>query len=209
VTRRFALTFAAAIIAAAAPAALSAQSDAAHLVIYAGYTSATLHGDSVPGPTHTPGFALGVALTKPMSARFAFQPELQFIQKGDDETDSYRGGTFTMHIRLSYLELPLLVRVTGGDLGGITPYLVAGPQIAVKAGCSIVVTGLAGNYTCANLPAAESMDWGAVAGAGLDFSVAGRPLTLSARHDWGLKDAFKDNIAKTRTASVVLGWRIW
>jgi len=31
---------------------------------------------------------------------------------------------------------------------------------------------------------------------------------FGARYDWGLRDAFKDNLAKTRTLAILLGWRL-
>jgi hypothetical protein len=36
----------------------------------------------------------------------------------------------------------------------------------------------------------------------------GYAASISARYDWGLKDAFRDNQAKTRTFSMLLGWRV-
>jgi hypothetical protein len=178
------------------------------LTVYAGYTWATLKGDSVPGPTHRFGVIAGASVTWQLAGRFAFQPELQFVQKGDDQVSTYQGGTYTTRIRLNYVEVPLLVRVSGDAIRGITPYVVGGPQFAFKAGCGVDVTGLPGSYTCDDLPAVESSDWGVVVGGGADFTVAGRALTLSARYDRGLKDAFADNEAKTETVVVMLGWRL-
>jgi hypothetical protein len=36
----------------------------------------------------------------------------------------------------------------------------------------------------------------------------GQFISLSARYDWGLRNAFKDNIAKTRTFVALIGWRV-
>jgi outer membrane protein with beta-barrel domain len=185
-----------------------AQSGRTGVTIYGGLTVATLHGDSVPGPLHTGGFAAGAALTWPVANHVAVQPELQYVQKGDDETDSFIGGVFTMHIRLNYIELPVLLRLSGDPIRGVTPFLIGGPEVAFKASCSIDVKGRSGNYTCADLPPAESTDWGAVAGGGLEVPIMGRSFSIGARYDWGLRDAFKDNQAKTRTLSLLLGWRV-
>ena len=189
--------------------AAHAQLDRAAVTIYGGITLATLHGDSVPGPLHTSGFVGGAAFTWPIARYVAVQPELQFVQKGDDETDTFSGGVFTEHIRLNYIEVPVLLRISSESEHGVTPFLVGGPEVAFKASCSIDVKGLPGtrNYTCADLPPAESTDWGVVAGGGMDVGVMGHALSVSARYDWGLRDAFKNNVAKTRTFVVLLGWR--
>ncbi len=73
--------------------------------------------------------------------------------------------------------------------GGITPYLLAGPEIAVKAGSDVVVGGQAGNYTC----------------AGIDFRIGKRRYTMSARYDYGVRNVVKNNDAKNRTFGVVAG----
>jgi DNA-binding transcriptional MocR family regulator len=70
------------------------------------------------------------------------------------------------------------------------------------------VRGLAGSYSCNNLPERESLDYGAMAGGGVDFAIGGRTFTLSARYDWGVKDAFSNNDAKNRALSVLLGIRL-
>jgi hypothetical protein len=191
-----------------ASASANAQINQASITIYGGLTVATLHGDSVPGPLHTSGFVGGAAVAWPLTNHVSLQPELQFVQKGDDETDTFSGGIFSEHIRLNYVEVPVLLRLSASSERGVTPFFVGGPQIAFKTSCSIDVHGLPGNYTCADLPHAESMDWGVIAGVGTDVAVMGHALSLSARYDWGLRDAFKDNQAKTRTLVVLLGWRV-
>jgi hypothetical protein len=189
-------------------ATAGAQMERPGFTVYGGFTSATLHGDSVPGPMHTGGFVVGAALAWRVANHVALQPELQYVQKGDDETDSFSGGVFSEHIRLNYIEVPVLLRISGDAIRGVTPYLIGGPQMSFKASCSIDVKGLPGNYTCRDLPPAESTDWGAVVGGGLDVPVMGYAVSIGARYDWGLKDAFKDNQAKTRTFSLLLGWRV-
>lgn len=170
-----------------------------------GSSWSTLHGADVPGPSHAWGLALGGFARVRLVGRFAIQPELQFIQKGDNQVDIAGTQTFTEAIRLSYVEVPVLLRVRAGTMGGFTPYLVAGPAVAFRAGCSVDVRGLAGTYTCANLPEAESVDYGAIAGGGLDVTIGARTCTLSGRYEWGAKNAFRRNEAKNRALSLLLG----
>ena len=193
----------------AAAGSAGAQVERTGVTIYGGLTRATLHGDSVPGPLHTFGFVGGAAVSWRVANHVVLQPELQFVQKGDDETDSFSGGVLSEHIRLNYVEVPVLLRVSGTEIHGVTPFLIGGPQVAFKASCSIDVKGVSGNYTCADLPPIESTEFGVVAGGGVDAPIMGHAVSVSARYDWGLRDAFKDNLAKTRTLAVLLGWRIW
>ena len=95
------------------------------------------------------------------------------MQKGDDETDVFRGGVYTEHIRLNYVEMPVLLRISSDAIAGVIPFVIAGPQLAIKASCAIDVRGLPGHYTCADLPPAESTDWGAVAGGGVELPCHG------------------------------------
>lgn len=174
--------------------------------VYVGGSSATIHGDSVPGPTHLPGFVIGASAQVGAGRRVSLQPELQFVQKGDNEVDEFGGSAFTTRIRLSYVEVPVLLRVTGDAMGPrLRPFVVAGPAIAFKVGCGVTVTGLPGNYTCSDLPPAESVDFGAIVGGGVDFPLFRRRHTLQVRYDLGLVNAFKNNDAKNRALTVVFG----
>ncbi len=197
-----------ALVIAAAPAATSAQGAASHatLGIYGGYVRSSLNGPDVPGPLHKNGFVGGVSLQWNVASRFAFQPEVQFIQKGNREVVQYSGGEYGMRIRLNYVEVPLLARVSGPLMGGkITPFLIGGPELAFRAGCGVTVYGLPGSYVCDDLPQAESVDYGLIGGGGLDVLLAGRHFAISARYDQGLKDVFKGNDPKNRALSIVLG----
>ncbi|MGH7617915.1 MAG: hypothetical protein ACREPM_11850 [Gemmatimonadaceae bacterium] len=55
----------------------------------------------------------------------------------------------------------------------------------------------------------ESTDWGVIAGGGIELPFLRHAISLGARYDWGLRDAFKNNLAKNRTFSMLVGWRIW
>jgi hypothetical protein len=174
--------------------------------IWAGMTAATIRGSDASGPTNIAGFSAGVFSQLRLSSHFALQPEVQYTQKGSDEVaQDNSGNTYSMHIRVSYVEVPVLLRAEASPMGPFTPFAVLGPEVAFKTGCSLVLTGLAGNYTCASLPAAESVDYGGIAGAGVAFRVAGRTYGLSARYDVGVANAFANNEAKNRAFSVLLG----
>src|SRR5436309_289723 len=116
------------VCAAFLPSTLAAQSGSASaplsLGVYAGSTYSSLHGDSVPGPQHIYGFIGGVFIDWPFAHYLAFQPEVHYTQKGSDAFDvGPGGGTFKMHIRMNYLEIPALLRLNADAMaGGLRPF---------------------------------------------------------------------------------------
>ena len=206
--RRIALSLLSAAVTFIAPPPARAQGTGAHLPIgiWAGVTSATIRGSDATGPTDIAGFSAGVFTQWRLAPHWALQPEVQYTQKGSDEVAlANGGGAYSMHIRVSYVEVPVLLRAEASPLGAFTPFAVLGPEVAFKTGCGLVLTGLPGNYTCASLPAAESVDYGGIVGAGVAFKIAGRTYGLSARFDAGVANAFAKNDAKNRAFTVLLG----
>jgi outer membrane protein with beta-barrel domain len=178
--------------------------------LYGGWDRTSLHGPDVPGSLHTSGALGGVYGQWRFGSRFAFQPEVQFVQKGTRELESLsQGGQFATKIRLNYVEIPLLIRASGSTMAGhFTPYLLAGPEIAFKAGCNLKVFGLAGSYTCDDLPKAESYDYGVIGGGGVDVALGRQKFTVSARYDHGLYDVFEGNDPQNRAVTVLVGWAL-
>jgi hypothetical protein len=201
-----------ALLLLAAPPVLLAQAGRKHLAVgvYGGWDRTSLHGPDIPGPLHTNGALGGAFLQWRLVSHLDFQPEIQFVQKGNREVDNQGGGVFALRIRLNYVEIPLLVRVSGPVLGGrITPFLLGGPEVAFKAGCRLKTFGLTGTFTCADLPKAKSYDYGVIGGAGVDVGVGRAHFALSARYDHGLLDVFEGNDPQNRAISVVLGVSLW
>src|SRR5579862_7091720 len=165
----------------AGPCAAGAQAAGRTYGIYAGYSNATMRGDSVPGPLSKNGFQAGAFLVLPAGERLAIQTELMFAQKGVTTIDARSTGVVSTDISASYVELAELLRLNAGQWGGVSPYLLAGPEFALKAGCSVVAGGVAGNYTCADVGSVggatngvQSSDFGGIVGAGFDFRMGAR-----------------------------------
>lgn len=210
--RTLALSLAAGTALALAPALLPAQAATGmnSLGVYGGWSRTDLHGPEIPGPLHTNGGLGGAYVQWRINNHFDIQPEVQYVQKGNRELDSYWGGNFALRIRLSYVEIPVLVRARGSTYAGrFTPYLLAGPEVAFKTGCSLDVFDLPGNYTCSDLPASKSVDYGIIGGGGVDVGLGGRQFTVSVRYDQGLADAFTSGDPKNRALTVIVGVPLW
>ena len=85
---------------------LSAKSQAPQFGLTAGGTF-SYYRTGVDGHSEassmTPGFSAGAIVNFPLGKSFVFQPSLQFLQKGGQESNG--GATLRMHI--NYLDLPL------------------------------------------------------------------------------------------------------
>lgn len=120
--------------------------------VHAGTSFSTLQfkGDDGDGGTESEkfntqtGFMVGISYRKALGSKFAFQPELNFMQKGGQknmtvdlggETGSYDVDT---KITLNYLELPLYFLYTGGKTSGF--YAGAGPAFSVALSGKIKAT---------------------------------------------------------------------
>jgi hypothetical protein len=199
--------------ASAIPGCAHAQGERPAFGVYAGFSNSTMKGDSVPGPLSKNGFLGGAFLTWPLGDNVAVQPEIVFAPKGVTTLDARPSGIVSTDIRVNYVEVPILLRWSGPQMiGSISPYLLAGPQIAVRAGCTVVAGGVSGHYTCADIGSVgtisngvESTDFGAIAGAGIDFRIGARRYTASARYDYGMHNVVKNNDAKNRTFGIVAG----
>jgi Outer membrane protein beta-barrel domain len=76
------------------------------------------------------GFTFGLFYRKDFGGKFAFQPEINFIQRGGKYTETIEGDGETMDmdidLNLNYLEVPLYFLYNGGKKSGI--YAGLGPS---------------------------------------------------------------------------------
>lgn len=134
------------------------------------------------------GFVVGLELASPIAKGIAFTPQLLYAQKGFGAKDET--GTFRM--RISYIEVPVLVRADIGT-GRTRPFVFGGAHMAFKVGCSVSAETDTGSAS-ADCEAAfggdklKSTDVGVTVGAGVKF----RHFSLSARYDVGFSNIAVD-----------------
>jgi hypothetical protein len=127
------------------------------------------------------GVLFGGFVTVPMTDRWAFQPELQFVVKGFHLTEAASGGTVTASIR--YLEFPVLARYRTA-IGAQTVHLFVGPTFAVKAGTSAQLDAPSQTVDENIDSAVRTFDAGIALGAAVDY----QRYFLEARYTQGLRD---------------------
>ncbi|MBV9494091.1 MAG: PorT family protein [Acidobacteria bacterium] len=156
------------------------------------------------------GLVAGVGIVKPLAPTWSLQPELTYSMKG--AKGSGDGATITL--KLSYLELPLLVRYDLPTQSGVHPFLLAGPALALKLTCdiegtdgTITVSGSCGNVSGdVESEDAKTFDFGAMFGGGLAFKHLDHLFTLGLRYNLGLVDVTDNGGVKNRVLSIVGGF---
>lgn len=210
--RVLATASAVALLAALAPGA-AAQQRAGLTTLYpgqprvsvgarAGLSYATLSGDAVEAG-YRPGFVGGLTATVNVNPLVALQLEALYSQKGasfDDDDGVSPFGLGEQEVRLTSVEVPVLLRLNVPTRSSARPYLYAGPSFDVNLSADREFDdGTVGDDD----DLVEDDDFedfvqgttvNMVVGGGLDvrFPVAGK-VTLDARYAFGLTDVFDED----------------
>ncbi len=169
----------------------------------AAITFSKFGGSDVQDPRVQYGFGVGAFLTMHLTRNFAFQPELQYVQKGT----RYSSGDTRSSLLLGYLQLPLLMQVRVAN-GRFRPQVYGGIAGGYRIDCRLNVT-MANNsisQSCSNLqePPPRHGEVSAIVGAGVDAGV----LLVGLRLDLGLtrigSTTGQEDI-RNRTLSLVVG----
>jgi hypothetical protein len=193
----------------------------------------TIGGGAPGGPSletrRRTGWQGGLYATVPLNATFSLQPELHLAMRGSvlalegqagiPEDPPFDGDGLEFRIKLTYLELPLLLRA---DLwrsdARWRPFLVAGPTVARRTKCSVgfAAEGASVDVACDELgdeeegsrpDPFETFDAGAVAGLGVAGALNGKPVALQLRYARGVSTittASTAGVAPKNTAILLL-----
>lgn len=178
--------------------------------LYGGLNYTKAEGRDVSDAAYRAGFLGGGFLVWELNDRFGIQPEVQFSQEGTKFNSTENGTSVTGNFRIDYIQIPVLLRFNPTRMAeDFNWHFVAGPLVAFKTSCGLSMSpALAGAPTsCKDIGTVESTDYGAMAGAGVDFKVGGQYLTVSGRYHFGMPDIVKDNNGKNRGFSLMLGTR--
>lgn len=187
VARRLALGLALATL-AATPAHLRAQ---AQMGAIAGATFSTLRGiDGLDTRTSTLG---GLSIVTSGGA-LAWQPELLVVSKG-----AKQGTTGSTGLKLDYVEIPLLLRISLAPETPVNPHIYAGPYLGLQVSCNVQGTSAG----CDDLPgvSTRTVDAGGIAGGGVSLDVGGMMLTGGVRYSFGVSKVADLGVAPARQAA--------
>lgn len=167
----------------------------------AGVTNSTLSADDALGLDLSSiwGAAGGLFMVKNMNDRFGLQIEALVAQRGAQD-DTFAISTKT---RLTYLDIPVTVRVGSTTTNDVHFHAFTGPQIGFKLKAE-GSSDIFGNLDIGN--EIKSTDFGWTVGAGVEKG----PVSLDARFTIGLTDidaASSDGPLKNRAFMVLVGYR--
>lgn len=180
-----------------------------------GVNSANLHGEDVEefedflNLKSKLGFCVGGFIAINLTEMFAIQPEVLFTQKGAKMKEEVFGETLKAWVNLSYLEIPVLAKLTIPTQSSVKPNLFAGPCFAIKMSGKVKAE-YAGESDEEDIEDMKGTDFGLVIGAGVDFGL-GAPgigkFTVDVRYTLGLTTIsdFEDEDVKNGVISLMFG----
>ncbi len=192
------------------PGAVSAQ---AELGIRGGLNFATFGGDDADDADSRTALNVGGFVTLPVSSVFGIQIGAGFTSKGAEETED---GT-TVSFKLSYIEIPVLAKISVPSTGNVGLHFLAGPAISFRTSCSLDAEGggVSLSIDCDDTSIfgeaieVKKTDLGVMVGAGLDFSIApNTSLLVDLMYNYGLSsldDSGDDDDVKNRVFSIFAG----
>jgi hypothetical protein len=161
-----------------------------------GLSSATLNtiGDtSGVDLGHRQGFTVGGFVSFPLNGVLSLQPEVMYVPKGVPITRTDSSETVTM--RLSYLELPVLLRVAPRVRGPVRFDVFGGPAFSARLSARVRVEGAGSSNEGDIKDDVKSSEVGVAFGGAVYF---GR-LLAEARYTMGLTSVAVDSAGMTET----------
>jgi Outer membrane protein beta-barrel domain len=137
--------------------------------VQGGLNLAKLNPDLFPSGARRTGVAIGLNMEVPLFYSFSFQPEIMYVQKGQDYTDT-SGNDFLF--KLDYLEIPLLFKAKFG-VDAMRLVIFAGPALGIAVNRKAALTPDGGSPNTYDISSAiATTDVSLHAGFGAQFKVA-------------------------------------
>jgi hypothetical protein len=159
------------------------------------------------------GWQVSVSYEAPLSRALSLAPELAFVRRGSAEGLPTFGTNITNRITIDCLEAPLLLRWrVGKTIAAVRPLVLYGGGYAAYALKMESEIEAAGQTWAEDITAhSRRLDFGLLAGAGLEFPLLGRIFILEACWHKGLSRL--NRIAyyqdwKTASLTLLLGIRL-
>jgi hypothetical protein len=182
------------------------------LGIHAGPVWTEISGDDASGFERRMGGAAGAFLTLGLTRALEVQPELLLVQKGG-AAESIEG---TGDVRLTYLQLPVLLRLSPADpASAVRPFVLAGGSPGFRVGCEVKADlGTGGDTADCDNPLfggeldTRLVDLGLVVGGGTEVGRGRLGVVIDARYDFSLTtfdDSPTDQDVRNRAFMILLG----
>jgi hypothetical protein len=128
--------------------------------------------------SHTALFG-GLALVLPGSGSLGLEIDGLFVSKGAKGTNTGPDG-----LKLNYIEVPVLLRLSLAPGLPVSPHVYAGPYLGYQISCKVQGT----SADCDDVPgiSTKTVDIGGTAGGGVNVAVGGMILTGGLRYSFGV-----------------------
>ena len=175
------------------------------LSLQAGASLATLGGSDVDSADSRIGPRVAASAIVPLRSNLDLQLGAAYAAKGATEQEF----GVDVNLGLGYLEIPVLLRLTPSVAGTISPHFTIGPALALRVSCNAAVSaeGVEISIDCdEEFDDLKSMDFGAIAGAGLDIATSGSlSVSLDLLYNFGLSSIAESDDVKNRAFSFLAG----
>lgn len=143
------------------------------------------------------GFDAGAELVVLLGEAVGIQPGLHYAQRGGKWTFTETSGTGLSGdgtVKLDYIELPVLLRVTPLNESSIKVFFNAGPVVSFRTSSKFHIKGSDGSEDTQDFKdETESTSFGAIGGVGLDLGVGKRSsVVVETRYHLGFSNVVKD-----------------
>jgi hypothetical protein len=149
-----------------------------------GLNLANLTGDDVSDASIKTGVGVGAFLTYDLTEIFGVQPEVLFTMKGAKVKDVDLGDVTW---KVSYIEIPVLVKVNLPTGGNVKPALFVGPGFGF-----LLSSKLSDGDEVDVKDATTSTDIGIIVGAGIAYKMEKGAITFDARYEVGMTTIVKE-----------------
>lgn len=162
-----------------------------------GMNFASISGDSTTGLSSLSGAVFGGSVAFPIGTSLAFQPELLYSGKGT----AIEEFGISFDLKLTYLEIPVLIKYNIPTTSTVTPSLYAGPSIGLLLSADLL------GVDVKDLLGFNSTDIGLTFGGGLGVATGSGKLTFDARYTLGLTDIDDDDLTwKNNALTAMVGY---
>ena len=153
---------------------------------FANITHKELGAQSVKGDTK---FGIGAIADICLFDNFELRLEPMYITKGAVATSS-EVNPVDFNIKFSYLELPVLLKYSFGDM--INPYLVAGPVLSYNTSSEMETTVNQVSFIGDVSDITKSLEYSVTFGGGVTLALEGISVFIEGRYTLGLNDVISE-----------------
>ena len=192
----------------------SGLSQSMNMGVKVGLNDATAGGANASSQSIT-AFNAGVFTTLDIAGLLALQPELLYTMKGykvqytvTDGVTPIQFGSGIMTGKISYLEIPVLLKLHTSSFGIVRPNIFAGPEVAFKLTSKAISGSPSSEQDLQNI---NSTDFGIIVGAGINIDLSITTLMVDIRYDIGMRNLYSSANPSdifNRVASLNVGIRI-